>query len=801
MKKLTKMIALAIGLVTVAFTGCNHSISEATINGEGVSAGTTVTLYATSSDNVVTFSNSSSNNQRTIMPGTIDGTSSNYKFYLWGTDKLDSTNTSISTPTVVTFTATSGSTTKGSVNLDLAVSQWELYLAVIPATETTPTTPEAAKAKAVLFASAIVDFRSSDSVNFFLSPYKLSGNGGFALKIYNKGWSTPATHTVKIGVWPLDADDSDDTKKTTGTTISTTGVGTTEPDDANFSSESTTAVPPGTYNLIVKYIPTAASGLTKTYYYSDRLVILSNQVTSDTIAIPNILTNPPTEPEKLGVSFIDPLTSTADTYEVQFNWTDKSYNEDYFQLEILDFTSLEETNYTTLQDSFTALAGATGARGSTLDTAWTTITGDSYKPSETVYTIGKKLTKTVSSTTTDMGYYFNNPSFWVDGAMNKNNSYTVLKLSTGHRYLARLCAVNDIGKSAYLYADIAGTTVEDPVAFNRNGTTAVAATALKKFGANSTEINRFRITYNLNEGTFYEKSSTDPKKLVEPNAELANIKNINTAKDAIIVYGTRNSSAASQITILNALHTPNTDETPKYAMLYNGDMNRWTNWLENSTSSTTGYSLSDSYLTNANLDSTTTATWTEAAYTGFANLNLYASYRVTSGNAYIDTSASYKITDGMVKVFYNTTAAFPTTPVAATKSDVGVYTFVNDTEADANAGDGVVAAKYLYVCLVNDATNNVVNGTGVAYDKVIVKVLKNGRTAKQTSTATTTSSTIAFTGVNASGAATTAASASYVTVPIGTYAAGKYTVQILAYANTQQGEYTYNLTFEVRDPS
>ena len=80
-------------------------------------------------------------------------------------------------------------------------------------------------------------------------------------------------------------------------------------------------------------------------------------------------------------------------------------------------------------------------------------------------------------------------------------------------------------------------------------------------------------------------------------------------------------------------------------------------------------------------------------------------------------------------------------------------------------------------------------------------VLKNGNIPKQTSTASTTSTTIAFTGTKADGTASSEASASYVTIPIATYEAGKYAVQIHAYANTQQAEYTYTLYFEVRDPS
>ncbi len=266
---------------------------------------------------------------------------------------------------------------------------------------------------------------------------------------------------------------------------------------------------------------------------------------------------------------------------------------------------------------------------------------------------------------------------------------------------------------------------------------------------------------------------------------------------------------------MNPLHAPSSDTTPKYGLLLNGESNKWTNWLVGSTSGSI-FDPSKNYFSNAKFDDNTAASWTEAdytysvttgtgssttttAYNSYKNIDLYATYRVTTGNAQVDPSSNFKITDGMVSVFYNTTNSFPATPTAATKTQ-GIYTFVNSTTDDTNAGAEAKPAKFLYVCLVNDGENNNVNGTPVSYNKVEMMVLKNGNIPKQTSTATTTT-TIDFTGTKADGTATTSASASYVTIPIATYEAGKYAVQIHAYANTQQAEYTYTLYFEVRDPS
>ena len=202
---------------------------------------------------------------------------------------------------------------------------------------------------------------------------------------------------------------------------------------------------------------------------------------------------------------------------------------------------------------------------------------------------------------------------------------------------------------------------------------------------------------------------------------------------------------------------------------------------------------------------------------GFSNIDLYATYRVTSGGVDIDHSADFNITDGtplddsnnpttvdMVNLFYATTSGFPTALATAgteaTKEN-GTFIFVKSTAADSNAGSAT-PALYLYPCLANDATNHVLNGVGISYYKVEYEVLQDGVTNVQTSVAATpATNTMKFAGKDASGAATTSAKVSTVEIPIGALSKGTYTIMIHAYAYTEQSEYSYPIQIELRDPS
>ena len=135
MKKLSKLIALAVTLTVAAFTGCSNLVDDATIdNGVVIDGCKNLTIDVASDGNVVTFANSSS---RLIAPDTLKGTTG-YSFILWGEEKLGlasaaTTKSSLATPKAVTFTADTDSTTRGTVTLNnLQISAYELNLAMVP---------------------------------------------------------------------------------------------------------------------------------------------------------------------------------------------------------------------------------------------------------------------------------------------------------------------------------------------------------------------------------------------------------------------------------------------------------------------------------------------------------------------------------------------------------------------------------------------------------------------------------------------------------------------------------------------
>jgi len=48
MKKITKLLALSLALLGIAFTGCKNDLGDATITGEGLEGAKTLTIFARS---------------------------------------------------------------------------------------------------------------------------------------------------------------------------------------------------------------------------------------------------------------------------------------------------------------------------------------------------------------------------------------------------------------------------------------------------------------------------------------------------------------------------------------------------------------------------------------------------------------------------------------------------------------------------------------------------------------------------------------------------------------------------------
>lgn len=795
MKKMTKLAVIAASLLAFAFTGCGNMFTDATVEGDDFLYGSrSVKINVRADGDIVSFGESSE--ARLIAPETIDATKKDgsdkdvYEFYMWGEEKLGVLTTSeqsaLRNPKKVSFEAATGSKTTGTVELNLAVSQYVLKIVMVKAGADCDTEAEALQS-AILYGSSTVDLRYNDTINFFLSPYSLKENGTAKLALYLDNWENDFTkYDVKGGIYKIidgsAVGTATDYSATTLKKDKITDMGT-DYANANFTS----ACVPGTYNFMLTFTPKTGSGLTKTYYYSDKIIILSNQVTSKIIAVPNIIEKKPDAPKAFYAGYVDPATPDDLAYDLHFIWKDNSVNEDYFQLEILELNytekndsgqSLAEASVTAADTAITTiLAGANKDRtveeqktaAEAADAAWTSLVPTATATTYTGYIIPSQLGK---------GFY-QAPAYWINGALNKGNETATIRATLGKRYVVRLAAVNDAGVSDYVYPSLQLPTggQSDPTftSYKRYENENDTATATA-FPANTPALNRFKINYNLNGGDFYLTKENDP---ADSGYGIATPKTKNTDKISGInktgefitrYYSALPANDAKIAKIINPLYEATTDT--KHGILYNGDW-KWTDWLEDSANGNI-YKIDGNALGYTAHDSTL------IEYTGFKNVTLFASYKVNKGTISVDTALDYNIKDAMVKVM-QATASGVGSATDSTKTN-GLYTFANDGKPS--------SPKYVYFALMNDNTNTSANGVEITYEKVVVEVRKNGGSTvyKKTSDATTS--------IGADGAGKTY---SYVELPISTLTMGKYETTIYAYTNTRIGTYTYVIDFEITE--
>ncbi len=376
-------------------------------------------------------------------------------------------------------------------------------------------------AEAVLIGYSSVDMTNGDTVKFTLSTDGLTKKSTVAMKIYTDGWDF------------TDAAYADYTvtagiyKIFGGEDIGSTetkiaSLTNTAPSDANYKL--TDEVAPGTYLFKVTFTKDS-----KTYVWSDYIKILPGKTMEESVGIPNVIGVAPSAPTGFVAAYIDGSEDTVATgyYTTELAWTRGSYNEKSYELDILEL------------DSDTALP--------TSDTDWATAV-------------------TTGTLTSYDQKSFVESEFYVSGALTGGNKNVQLKLALGKRYAARIRAVNHVGNSDYAYVTVGGTTT--------NGT-----------AFTSTVINRYRITYVTQGGSYTENGTAVTFKSVYYSSE-------NTTDGyTILKFDTE-------------------------AALLSRDGYNWTRW-----------------------DSNTTGTeYTDTAYKGYENLTLYAKYTT-------DTEADVTIKD------------------------------------------------------------------------------------------------------------------------------------------------------------
>ena len=439
MKNRKNIFAALAACVAMVFASCSN-LTDANVSSTTENKNL-LNVEITNYDDILTdVSLQANTGSRTIIPDSFDSTG--VDFYIFGTNIGGGTLA----PTKVTFT--DGANSKvGTVDIPADSNIWDFTLVAVE-TDDPATDKPTALTNAVLIGYDTVDMINGDVAKFTLAPDGLTKAGSVAMKLYTDGWDLPDGYYAKAGIYLLttgaDAtkagDGSGDATETTyqaGNALPTAAPG------ADFTVDSMT---PGTYLFKV-----TITNDTKSFYWSDVIVVLPGKTIDNTIAIPNIIGEKPDAPSDFTAGFV---SDTEDKYNgiyiTEFEWTRAvKKNERYFEIDLLE-----------LADATDALPAA--------DDAWTTAAGE---------------TGAVSTT---YGMNFAESEVYESGSILASNTTVQVKLALGKRYAARIRAVNDAGASANTYVTVGSTSS------TTNGT-----------AFTSTVINRYRIKYYLNGGTLY----------------------------------------------------------------------------------------------------------------------------------------------------------------------------------------------------------------------------------------------------------------------------------------------------------
>lgn len=314
---------------------------------------------------------------------------------------------------------------------------------------------------------------------------------------------------------------------------------------------------PGTYLFKVTF---ENSTTNKKFIWSDVIIILPGKAVENEVAIPNVIGTKPVVPTDFKAGYIaNSEDKYNDYYLAEFTWKRGTFkNENYFEIDLLE-----------LADATTTIPND--------DDSWTNAVD-----TDNGITYGAK---------------FSSSEICEDGSLLSGNEKVQVRLELGKRYLARIRAVNDAGVSDYVYVSLKGT---------ENFT--------------SDTINRYRITYHLNDGKF--------------NGDVQGTTYTDKTDDIVLYY-------CQESTTGNAIIQPNGSTI---TLVYEPDTNTKYNWTSWKTGDNTKYEK----------------------YTDYKNLDLYANYE-TDASVEIFDKSSYEIKPEWISVGSNVLTSKITTIDVATK--------------------------------------------------------------------------------------------------------------------------------------
>lgn len=614
MKNRKSIFAFFAICAAMIFASCSN-IVDANVSSSSEDKNT-LNIEVTNYDEVVTQASKSANcASRTIIPDSFD--SDGVDFYLYGT------NTSGGTfgPSKVDFKgntdATGGAASKtvGTINIPANSAVWEFTLVAVAHGDAAPT-EATLKDNAVLIGYSSMDMLNGDTAKFTLSPDGLTKAADIAMKLYTDGWELPAGFTAKAGIYLLttgaDAGaDATPTEKAVAFTVTTK-------DEANAVEYAIASFTPGTYLFKVTFEKT---GSNKKFYWSDVLVVLPGKTIENVVGIPNIIGEKPKAPTAFKAGYVEKSEDKySGWYTTAFEWERGSKNENNFEIEVLEFNDAD-----TVTPPADADAGWTTALA-----AGTHVTYDSKFSSEANYESGSLLS---------------------------GNEKAQLRLELGKRYFARIRAVNDAGASDWTLVALATAPAEP--------------TGTKAFTGNT--INRYRLTYFMNGGTYYDNKAAADADTAGTGGSTADI----------VSYHCEDSTTGTPIT--------KADGTPAENPIIKKNTYTWSYWSKDATSETASRYNEPGVA--------------PAKYTGYKNLDLYAMFTTDASVAIFDKK-SLEIQDGWI------TVATPGTLTGKTATiDVATETEVKWTFTPGE---------------VKNAEGNKIEN--FAYDKVNFTVTKGGTT-------------------------------------------------------------------------
>ena len=611
MKNRKSIFAFFAISAAMIFASCSN-LTDANVTSSSEDKNT-LNIEVTNYDEVVTQASKSANHaSRTIIPDSFD--SNGVDFYLYGT------NTSGGTfgPEKVDFTPKTGSNTIGTISIPANSAVWEFTLVALATGATAPTDETTLKNDAVLIGYSSMDMLNGDTAKFTLSPDGLTKEAKIAMKLYTDNWALPADFTAKAGIYLLttgaDAGtDAAPTEKEVAFTDATK-------DEANAVAYTIASFTPGTYLFKVTFEKT---GSNKKFYWSDVLVVLPGKTINNAVGIPNVIGEKPEAPTAFKAGYVENSEDKfSGWYTTAFEWERGSKNENNFEIEVLEFND-----------------AATVTPPTDADAAWTT-----------ALTAGSSVT---------YGSKVSSEANYESGSLLSGNTKAQLRLELGKRYFARIRAVNDAGESAWTLVALATAPAEP--------------TGTQKF--TGTTINRYRLTYFMNGGAYYDDKAAADADTAGTGGKTADI----------VSYHCEDST--SGIEIMKA------DETP----IIKKNTYTWSYWSKDATSETASR-YNEPGVAPAN-------------YTDYKNLDLYAMFAADASVAIFDKK-SLDIQDGWI------TVAFSGTPEAGENATLTEKTATIEVTKQTEVKWTFTPGE------VKDAEGNKIEN--FAYDKVNFTVTKGG---------------------------------------------------------------------------